>query len=281
MVGQGQPGSASLVGVWKAQKTEMNNGHDVDLHREYQATHRRHTGLLACSSLAVANMVGTGVFTSLGFQAEALHSPFLLLSLWVVGGVAAFCGAICYAELSAMLPGSGGEYHFLKEIYHPAVGFMAAVVSLTVGFSAPIALAAMACGKYLHAAMQTVPASAVGWIAIFSIAAAHAFSVRTSGFFQIFVTGTKLTLIACFLLGGFVGGHPVELAPRSGDLGIMVGSSYAVALMYVMYSYWGWNATAYIAGEVRHPQKTVPAALLIATMFVTILHAQPSHSHRL
>src|SRR5438094_9928339 len=68
--------------------------------------------------------------------------------LWIVGGIAALCGALCYGELSAALPRSGGEYHFLSQIYHPALGFMAGFVSATVGFAAPIGLAAIAFGKY-------------------------------------------------------------------------------------------------------------------------------------
>ena len=113
----------------------------------------RKVGLITCTALALANMIGTGVFTSLGFQVAAIPSPFLILLLWVLGGVIALCGALSYAELAAALPRSGGEYNFLSQIYHPALGFMAGFVSVAVGFSAPIALAAIALGKYLAAAL--------------------------------------------------------------------------------------------------------------------------------
>src|SRR6266699_6407837 len=93
-------------------------------------------------------------FTSLGFQVAEIQSGFALLMLWIVGGIAALCGALCYGELSAALPRSGGEYHFLSRIYHPALGFMAGFVSATVGFAAPIALAAMAFGTYLHGVLD-------------------------------------------------------------------------------------------------------------------------------
>ncbi|HEY6071189.1 MAG TPA: amino acid permease, partial [Chthoniobacterales bacterium] len=110
----------------------------------------RTVGFLTACGIVIANIIGTGVFTSLGFQVIDLHSGFALIMLWIVGGIAALCGALCYGELSAALPRSGGEYHFLSEIYHPAVGFMAGFVSATVGFAAPIALAAMAFGKYFQ-----------------------------------------------------------------------------------------------------------------------------------
>src|SRR6266516_6342214 len=111
---------------------------------------KRTIGFVTACSIVIANIIGTGIFTSLGLQLNDIQSGFALLMLWVVGGIAAVCGALCYGELSAALPRSGGEYHFLSQIYHPALGFMAGFVSATVGFAAPIALAAMAFGKYLN-----------------------------------------------------------------------------------------------------------------------------------
>src|SRR5437762_4788302 len=109
---------------------------------------RRAIGFATASSIVIANIIGTGIFTSLGFQLADIQSGFPLLMLWVIGGITALCGAFCYGELSAALPRSGGEYHFLSQIYHPALGFMAGFVSATVGFAAPIALAAIAFGEY-------------------------------------------------------------------------------------------------------------------------------------
>ena len=95
-------------------------------------------------------MVGTGVFTSLGFQLIDIQSAPVIMLLWLVGGVSALCGALSYAELGAALPRSGGEYHFLTEIYHPCAGFISGWVSATVGFAAPTALAALTFGSYLN-----------------------------------------------------------------------------------------------------------------------------------
>ena len=108
----------------------------------------RTIGLFTACGIVIANIIGTGVFTSLGFQLPDIQSGFALLMLWIVGGIIALCGALCYGELAAALPRSGGEYHFLSRIFHPALGFTAGMVSATVGFAAPIALAAMAFGKY-------------------------------------------------------------------------------------------------------------------------------------
>src|SRR5579863_2172817 len=100
------------------------------------------------TAIVVADMVGVGVFTSLGFQVKDIPSGFAILALWTIGGVVALCGVFSYSELGAMFPRSSGEYNFLSRAYHPAFGFVAGFVSATVGFAAPVALAAMAFGEY-------------------------------------------------------------------------------------------------------------------------------------
>jgi basic amino acid/polyamine antiporter, APA family len=232
----------------------------------------RKVGLITCTALALANMIGTGVFTSLGFQVRAIPSPFLVLLVWALGGLVALCGALSYAELAAALPRSGGEYNFLSAIYHPAIGFMGGFVSVTVGFSAPIALSAMALGKYMAAAVPGIPAAWVSVVAVLLLAAVHSLTVRASGNFQVLITSLKVGLIAAFVGLGFLLGGPLVFAPREGDFGLIFGGPFAVSLMFVLYSYSGWNAAAYIIGEVREPQRTVPGALLLATVIVTILY---------
>src|SRR5436309_13180731 len=124
--------------------------------------------LLTATCIVIANMIGTGIFTSLGFQVSELPSGFAIIAVWTVGGICAMCGALSYAELAAALPRSGGEYHFLREIYHPSLGFLAGWISATVGFSAPVAIAAMPFGTYLAeifpAINPMVAAMAAVWI---------------------------------------------------------------------------------------------------------------------
>ena len=104
--------------------------------------------VVVATAIVVADMVGVGVFTSLGFQVKDIPSGFSILLLWILGGIVALCGVFSYAELGAMFPRSSGEYNFLGRAFHPALGFMAGFVSATVGFAAPVALAAMAFGEY-------------------------------------------------------------------------------------------------------------------------------------
>lgn len=229
-------------------------------------------------ALVVANMIGTGVFTSLGYQLEALPSAFPILVLWAVGGVLSFCGALCYAELVSMWPRSGGEYHLLREAYHPLAGFLAGWVSLVAGFAAPIALAAMAFGRYL--AKLGVPVEPI-WLAggaVVLVTLIMLGSTSAVGRFLGGLTILKVTLIVAFMVGAMVpaGGSEVvasvSLMPKEGDWDLILSGGFATSLVYVMYAYTGWNGAAYVAGELRDPQRTVPLALLGGTALVMVLY---------
>ena len=151
-------------------------------------------------AIVVANMVGTGVFTSLGFQLLSLSDTRLILLLWAVGGLCALCGALCYAELGVRHPESGGEYHFLSVLVHPYAGFVSGLVSATVGFAAPVALAALTFGNYLKAGgLPLEPrVTATGLIALLVLL--HARTRRDSASGQVWLTALKLALIALFIV---------------------------------------------------------------------------------
>lgn len=219
-------------------------------------------------------MVGIGVFTSAGFQVEAVPSGFGVLLLWIIGGLMALCGSLCYAELAAALPRSGGEYHFLSRIFHPLPGFLSGWVSATVGFSAPIALAAMAFADYLGGALPGLPRAPLAVGLVMAAAVAHSFNLRFGGAVQRVSTWLKVLLIAglCAALFCAGGRQPVHFLPSAGDVGLVFSAPFAVSLVFVMYSYSGWNAAAYIAGEVRDPGKSLPLALVGGTVVVTGLY---------
>ena len=108
----------------------------------------RHITFWTASSFVVASMIGTGVFTSLGYQLVDIRSVFVIIMLWVIGGIISLFGALSYCELASVFPKSGGEYYLLSKIIHPSIGFVAGLVSATVGFSAPAVLAAIAFANY-------------------------------------------------------------------------------------------------------------------------------------
>jgi len=239
-----------------------------------RSTTLRTVGFSTATAIVVANIIGTGVFTSLGFQLAEIQSGFALVTLWVVGGVVALCGALCYGELSAALPRSGGEYHFLSEIYHPALGFMAGFISATVGFAAPIALAAMAFAKYFEGTFGIHSPLLLSFVVVWIITSVHLAGVKPGAAFQNLSTLTKLLVIAVFIIAGLLidPKQPIRFTPAAGDGAVVFGPAFAVALFYVMYSYSGWNAAAYIAGEIKRPETNIPRALICGTVLVMIVY---------
>jgi len=224
--------------------------------------------------ITIASMIGTGVFTTLGLQAASLPNGAALLLLWAIGGLVALCGALCYAELAAALPRSGGEYHFLSRIYHPALGQLAGWVSVTVGFSAPVALAAMALGRYAQGFLPFEP-TAIAVTALLAVTALQAFDVNVGRSFQVGATLVKIALIAVFCVAGLAQGPvagSLPLAPTGDTLPAIFSPPFALSLIYVSYAYAGWNAAAYVVDEVQEPQSTLPRALTHGTLVVTGLY---------
>lgn len=230
--------------------------------------------LFTATCLVVADMIGTGVFTSLGFQVGDLPSGFAILMLWAVGGVCALCGALCYGELAAALPRSGGEYHFLREIFHPAAGFLAGWISATVGFAAPVALAAMAFGDYLAPLLPGTSALvlslAVLWVPTLLLLA----GARVGSAFLNLTTLLKIALILA-VVGAALFSAPaqsIRFLPTAGDARLIASAPFAVSLVYVMYAYSGWNGSAYIVGEIRNPTRNLPLSLGLGTVVVMALY---------
>ncbi len=232
--------------------------------------------LTAATAIVIASMVGTGVFTSLGFQIAGIPTGFPVLFLWVVGGIVSLCGALCYAELVAMIPRSGGEYHLVGQAYHPLAGFLAGWISIIAGFSAPVALAAIAFGKYASGVCPSLDASMLAYTVVAVITVLQLAGLKWVAKFQVSITLTKVMLILTFAVGAWWVGHGKWdwslLQPKSGDSKHVLSESFATSLLWVMYAYAGWNGAAYVAGEMKNPQRNVPLALGLGTVIVMLLY---------
>jgi APA family basic amino acid/polyamine antiporter len=237
------------------------------------------------ASIVIANMVGTGVFTSLGFQVLGIQSGFALLMLWAVGGLIALCGAVCYGELAAAMPRSGGEYHYLSQIYHPALGFLSGWVSATVGFAAPTALAALALGQYAQSvwpmlATPLIVGTAFTWSTALSVgvvlalALVHSSSTQAGSQLQVGITMLKVVVLVAFITAGLMTGEsqPIRFAPNTASWEALLSPTFAVSLVYVSYAYSGWNAAAYLTGEIEQPQRNLSRILLTGTAIVLLLY---------
>lgn len=233
------------------------------------------SGLRASSAtmLVVASMIGTGIFTTSGFLLGDLGSKPAVITAWVVGGLLAMCGALAYAELGAALPKNGGEYQLLTRIYHPAVGFLAGITTVIVGFAAPIAACAIAFGNYLAAAFPGIPPRRAAIALVLVTSLVHSAKESTGFRWQDFATYGKIVLIVVFLVAGSTG--PLvhfDEPPRAPLFETMISSPFAISLFWVGFAYSGWNAASYLAGEVVDPARTLPRATMWGTIVVTFLY---------
>ena len=253
----------------------------------------KHVRLRSAAALVVANIIGAGIFTTTGFQAQALGHPGWILALWIVGGILAFCGALSYAELGAAMPEAGGEYVYLRETYGPAFGFMSMIVSLTAGFSAAIAAASKAFTVYLgqffplladeQVIFGTITSNnLLAIIVVWTLITIHSVSARRGIGFNDIITLLKILGIVAIIIAGFY----VVAALGRGDVSNLTHiadsyrtltpgkgiSAFATSLIFVMFCYTGWNASAYIASEMNDPQRDLPRSLLIGTGIVVVLY---------
>lgn len=252
---------------------------------------KRDIGLFTAIAVVVANMVGTGIFTTSGFVLQAVGSPSALLLGWVVGGAFALCGALCYGELGARYPHAGGEYVYLREAFGKPVAFLSGWISLIVGFSAPIAAAAIAFSIYLLKAVGASTDShrvvsivgiplltfslpvmlATAVVLLLSIL--HAHSLRAGSRVQNLLTLFKIALIVGFIGAGiFSSGGSVDHFSGCVSLGVLLDGNFVVALIFISFAYSGWNAAAYLGGEIKHPRRNIPLAMLAGTLIVTALY---------
>lgn len=250
---------------------------------------KRQLGLFPTTNIVVANMIGAGIFTTSGLLMAGLNDPLLMLTLWVVGGIIALCGALSYGELGAAMPGAGGEYLFLSKLYHPIFGFLSGWVSFIVGFSAPIAASALGFSEYFCRAIPAIPLwfenagimdpqatktfLSVTVILIFTFI--HYRGIKSGALVQNVLTLLKVALILFLLLAGFLSGKG-DLANFHSGGGVssdMAGwKTIGLSLMWIMFAYSGWNASTYIGGEIKNPMKTLPRSLILGTGIVILIY---------
>jgi APA family basic amino acid/polyamine antiporter len=249
----------------------------------------RRLGLFPLTNIVVANMIGAGIFTTSGLLMKDLGNPLVMLGLWILGGAIALCGALSYGELGAAIPHAGGEYIFLSKLYHPIAGFLSGWVSFFVGFSAPIAASAIGFSEYftrafprlLHLGLFGGGSEAVILKKIYASLIIITFTlIHTRGI----EFGSKVqNLLTVLKVGLIVGLVAVAFLSGKGTLShLFQGESYrfnfggwktaGLSLMWIMFAYSGWNASAYIGSEVKNPSRNLPRSLILGTGIVILLY---------
>lgn len=254
-----------------------------------EAELKKTLGPVSLSNIVVANMIGAGIFTTSGLLLRDLGHPLLMLALWVVGGLIALCGALSYGELGAAFPRAGGEYYFLSRLFHPLAGFLSGWVSFFVGFSAPIAASAVGFSEYLARAFPAldqplnlgvtivplVTRKAIAILVILVFTLVHVQGLKPGARVQNILTTGKVGLIVFLVAIGFASNRGSWSHFTSGDWLPAEFSSLKViglSLMWIMFAYSGWNASAYLGSEIKNPRRDLPLSLLLGTGVVILLY---------
>ncbi len=229
-------------------------------------------GLFSGMGMVIANMIGAGVFLSTGFMAQDLNAGQILLA-WAIGAFLALAGARAYAGIAQIVPHSGGEYRYLSTLVHPALGYLAGWASLLLGFSAPIAIDAIAAGAFANTLADWVPPKLFAAVLVVALTAVHAIGLRFSVNTQNFLVFIKIILVVGFVTAGIAGGRnewPAWQPPNPSDhfpLGPFMQN-----LFYIAFAFSGWNAAVYAASEFRNPKRDVPRAMLLGCGLVGALY---------
>ena len=250
---------------------------------------QRSLGLFPATNIVISNMIGAGIFTTSGLLMADLNSPMLMISLWIVGGIIALCGALSYGELGANMPDAGGEYLFLSRLYNPLFGFLSGWVSFIVGFSAPIAASAIGFSAYFLRAFPSFPewVNTHTWIPVFVtekflavsiiiiFSAIHYRGLKLGAKIQNYLTILKVALIIGLIFSGILSGKG-EISHFSESTATLSGlkswKTIGLSLMWIMFAYSGWNASTYIGSEIKNPKKNLPGSLIIGTFIVMVLY---------
>jgi len=232
-------------------------------------------------NVVIANMIGTGVFTSLGFQVGSIPSWFSIMVLWAVGALISLFGAFAYAEISTRISGSGGEYNYLSKIYSNGLGFIAGWASFIVGFSAPIAAIALAIGSYTTKFIQ-LSESWIATLIILIVGCVHILGIKSGSLFQNVITRLKIVLISALILSPFLMVYFSDFNPSTivfnplnngyNDWDLIFSSEFAISLVWVYFSYSGWNASVYFASKIENPVRNIPYSLIVGTLVVSVLY---------
>jgi APA family basic amino acid/polyamine antiporter len=229
-------------------------------------------GLFSGMGMVIANMIGAGVFLSTGFMAQEL-TPKQILLAWAIGAFLALAGARAYAGIAQIVPRSGGEYRYLSTLVNPALGYLAGWASLLLGFSAPIAIDAIAAGAFANTLAHWVNPKLFAALLIVLLTGVHAVGLRFSVNAQNALVIIKIILVVGFMAVGLAGGKNAwpDWQPPSSAVSFPIGP-FMQNLFYIAFAFSGWNAAVYAASEFKNPKRDVPRAMVLGCGLVGILY---------
>jgi APA family basic amino acid/polyamine antiporter len=232
----------------------------------------RQLGLFDATMLVMGGIVGSGIFINPYVVAQQVHTPALILSAWIFGGVVGIGGAFIWSELAATLPAVGGQYAYLREAYHPAVAFLYGWVLLLVIQTGGMAAVSITFARYfLELANLHAPDWIIATVALAVLTLINCLGVKTGGRTQSALMVMKIVAISALIIAGIVFTRPPIAMSSAGEPHWSL-SSFGGALVPVLFAYGGWQTANFLAAEVKEPKKNLPRGLLLGVLGVVILY---------
>ena len=234
-------------------------------------------GLMDATALVVGSVIGAGIFRMAASISTQIHTPGLFMAVWLAGGLISFCGALCYAELGAAYPKTGGDYVYIQKAYGPPAGFLFGWTKIFTERIGTIAILGFVFAEYLGSILGFDPVG-TKWLAagaIVLLTGANILGIHVGKRIQNFLTALKLLALLAIIGVGLWGGagraEPMRFwRPESVDGATL--RAFGVALVFVLWTYGGWTESSYVAGEIRNPRTALPWSILLGLSVVTALY---------
>ncbi len=239
-------------------------------------------GLSDATAIIVGLIVGAGIFGTPAIVAGAAGSEAMAILAWVIGGLISIIGAMCYAELATAYPSAGGEYHFLGRAFGRSLAFLYGWARLTVIVAGSIAIFAFLFGEYLSRVISLGEHSAAIWagLIVIVLSAVNYIGIREGKAAQDVFTLLEVGgLVLIVVAGLFLAPALSTVEPTAATAAVpaastpwYVGAGPGLAMIFVLFTYGGWNDAAYISAEVKDPKRNMSRALILSISIVTVLY---------
>jgi len=239
-------------------------------------TLRRSLHLPDATALVIGCVIGAGIFRTAASISKYLHEPWLVMAVWVAGGFISFCGALCYAELGAAYPKTGGDYVYIKKAYGPAAGFLFGWTKIFTERVGTIAVLGFVFAEYAASVLRwsSVQTKELAMLGILGLTWANVAGIHVGKGVQNLLTVVKLVALLA-IIGVGLSVAPIAAAasrPAVSSLDLSTLQAFGVALVFVLWTYGGWTESAYVAEEIHDPHRNLPWSILLGLSVVTLLY---------
>ena len=241
------------------------------------ATLRRSLHLPDATALVIGCVIGAGIFRTAASISKHLHEPWLVMAVWAAGGAISFCGALCYAELAAAYPKTGGDYVYIRKAYGPLAGFLFGWTKIFTERVGTIAVLGFVFAEYAASVfgLNPIQTKELASVAILGLTWANIAGIHLGKGVQNLLTVVKLCALLAIIGAGLAAGAAAANSlppPAPTPLNFQTLQAFGVALVFVLWTYGGWTESAYVAEEIHDPHRNLPWSILLGLGVVTLLY---------